>query len=361
MRCFMNKKIGIIGQFPPPLHGLSKALETLYNSYLGTEFDLSKFDISNNAKFIKRIFEIFKSNLDVYYLTISQSKFGNIRDLIILKIIQMKRKKVIIHLHGGAFRNTYDRKFGNIQKKLNNQILNRVDIAIVLGDSLKFNFKGIIDDKKVVVVKNCVDNEYVLNDETFEEKISLFEHKNKINILYLSNFIEDKGYKDVLKLAKYTKDMGDSRYRYLFAGKFFDATDKEYFFKYIEDNDLENFVEYKGAVYNNEKKELLKASDYFILLSKNEGQPISVIEAASNGLRIITTNYPGIKDILNDEDIILCDKDRISVEEIYDMLISEYINRKELIYLAIENRKDIIKNFSEEKYIREFEIIFNSI
>ena len=33
------KKIGIIGQFPLPLHGLSKALDTLYNSYLNTVFD----------------------------------------------------------------------------------------------------------------------------------------------------------------------------------------------------------------------------------------------------------------------------------------------------------------------------------
>ena len=28
----MKKKIAIIGQFPPPMHGLSKALDTLYNS-----------------------------------------------------------------------------------------------------------------------------------------------------------------------------------------------------------------------------------------------------------------------------------------------------------------------------------------
>ena len=40
----MKKKIGIIGQFPPPMHGLSKALDTLYNSYLQDEFNLIKID-----------------------------------------------------------------------------------------------------------------------------------------------------------------------------------------------------------------------------------------------------------------------------------------------------------------------------
>ena len=47
----MKKKVGIIGQFPPPIHGLSKALDTLYNSYLNKEFDFTKIDITNNKKF----------------------------------------------------------------------------------------------------------------------------------------------------------------------------------------------------------------------------------------------------------------------------------------------------------------------
>ena len=44
----MKKKVGIIGQFPPPIHGLSKALDTLYNSYLKQEFNFTKIDITNN-------------------------------------------------------------------------------------------------------------------------------------------------------------------------------------------------------------------------------------------------------------------------------------------------------------------------
>ena len=33
------KKICFIAQFPPPMHGLSKAVETLYNSNLNSEVD----------------------------------------------------------------------------------------------------------------------------------------------------------------------------------------------------------------------------------------------------------------------------------------------------------------------------------
>ena len=65
----MMKKICFIAQFPPPMHGLSKAVETLYNSNLNFEidsqgeFEFEKVDITNNKNFIlqsaKRKAEIF--------------------------------------------------------------------------------------------------------------------------------------------------------------------------------------------------------------------------------------------------------------------------------------------------------------
>ena len=358
----MKKKIGIIGQFPPPMHGLSKALDTLYNSQLGTEFTLYKFDISNNKNFIKRIIEVIRSNSDVYYLTISQSKYGNIRDLIILMTIHAKKKKSIIHLHGGGFRNLLDDELGNIQKKVNYIIFDKIDVAIVLGESLKSIFKGLIDDDKVKVVKNCVDNEFILGNEMFEEKMSIFENKPVLNILYLSNFIEDKGYKDILKLAKYAKDNDDTRFKFIFAGKFFNETDKSNFFEYIKDNDISSMIEYKGIVSGNDKNELLKNNDYFMLLTryKNEGQPISIIEAAANGLRVITTNHAGIKDILNSSEMIMVDKNKISIKEIYDVLNSEYYSRSKMINLLKENRIKIINDFSEKKYLERLALIFNN-
>ena len=44
-------KICFIAQFPPPVHGLSKAVDTLFHSHLRNEFDFQGVDISNNKKF----------------------------------------------------------------------------------------------------------------------------------------------------------------------------------------------------------------------------------------------------------------------------------------------------------------------
>lgn len=61
------KKICFIAQFPPPMHGLSKAVETLYNSNLNFEidsqgeFEFEKVDITNNKNFIKNLLKISRS------------------------------------------------------------------------------------------------------------------------------------------------------------------------------------------------------------------------------------------------------------------------------------------------------------
>ena len=75
-----KRKICFIAQFPPPIHGLSKAVETLYNSELNAamnpagEFEFEKVDITNNRNFLKNLLKINKSKADLFYFTISQTK-----------------------------------------------------------------------------------------------------------------------------------------------------------------------------------------------------------------------------------------------------------------------------------------------
>ena len=325
----MKKKIGIIGQFPPPMHGLSKALETLYNSYLKEEFDLTKIDITNNKKFLFNLIKILFSKLDLYYLTISQSKFGNIRDIIIVKLVQLKKRKIIVHLHGGGFRNILDYEFGAYQKKVNYKILSKVDAAIVLSDSLKYIFEGIVPNENIHVVKNCVDDEFVISNEVFNSKMLMLEKKREFKILYLSNFIQDK---------------------------------KE-FFEYIKLNNLEDIVNYKGVVLGESKLDIFRESDIFILLSryKNEGQPISIIEAAANGMKIISTNHAGIKDILSSDYMTIIDKNDIDINKIYDSMLNEYYERYKFIQEREYVRKYILKNFSEREYLNSILYVFNKI
>lgn len=49
------KSICFLAQFPPPMHGLSKAVETLYNSRLKDKYHFSKIDITNNKRILQSL------------------------------------------------------------------------------------------------------------------------------------------------------------------------------------------------------------------------------------------------------------------------------------------------------------------
>lgn len=355
----MKKKICFIAQFPPPIHGLSKAVDTLYNSELKDEFEFEKIDITNNKKIIKNIISIFKSDADLFYFTISQTKGGNLRDLVILKLLEKQNKKCLIHLHGGYYRELVDKDLSNWQRKANYKAIKKLAGTIVLGESLKYIFKGMIDEKKIFVVPNCVDDEFLLNEKEFDKKIENAQSKDIRDVLYLSNFIKEKGYEYVLELAKLEKEnfdkTGEKKFHFNFAGRFFYQKDEKEFFDYINKNSLKDFVTYYGVVNGDKKRELLKKSDIFILLTTypKEGQPISILEAMENGMVIVTTNHAGIPDIVkNNTNGIIINKDKIIINEVY-----ENINNIKFEEVLKNNYKNI-KEYLQINYINNMKKIF---
>lgn len=355
-----KKKISFIAQFPPPIHGLSKAVETLYNSNLTDEFEFEKIDITDNKDFAKNLIKIISSQADLFYFTISQTRGGNFRDLIILKLLSLKRKKCIIHLHGGHYRKLLDTELNKWQKKLNYKYMKHVNGAIVLSKTLTKVFEGIIDKKKVFTVPNCVDNEFLSSEVEFQRKLARLHKKKVLNILYLSNFIESKGYRDVLKMAQFEKERvlsgSAKRFHFNFAGKFFEVKEKDFFTKYIRENKLEEFVTYHGIVESEQKRELLQKGDIFILLTRypNEGQPISMLEAMGNGMVIVTTDHAGIPDIITDKvNGVVINKDAINISKIYDLL-----HDLEISSVATHNREEALSKYSEKKYLDNMRNIF---
>lgn len=359
------KSICIIGQFPPPIHGLSKAIETLYNSHLKDKYLFHKIDITNNKNIIKNLWKILISRNDLYYFTISQTKGGNWRDLLILKLIEYKKKKCIIHLHGGYYRQLIEKDCGNLQRRLNYSLIKKLDGCIVLGNMLQSIFKDMVDDSKIFTVPNCVDNEYLLPQNLIEEKINNIENNTTLHILYLSNFIESKGFKDVLNLAVIAKN-AKKNLHFHFAGKFYKEEDHIFTQNFIQQNQLQEYVTFHGIVSGKNKNELLQLCHIFILPTRypNEGQPISILEAMGNAMNIITTNHAGIPDITKDKvNGLVVDKNNINLNEIYDYIQYLNQNRNVLQGIASTNYQTAITQYTEAQYIsnldRVFQIVLN--
>ena len=347
-----KKKICFIAQFPPPIHGLSKAVETLYNSAGREKYEFLKVDTTQNKNFVSNLWRILNSNCDLYYLTISQTKGGNIRDLLILMLLEIRNKKCLVHLHGGYYRTLVDKDMSKIQKVLNYRIFSKLQGAIVLSESLRWHFEGMVNSRKIYVVENCLDNEFLPSVEEIHNKQVVLGVSNRIkHVLYLSNFIRSKGYPFVLELARKEKERfgkdGVRKYHFDFAGKFFEDDERKFFEAYVKENNLEEFITYHGIVSGDAKTQLLRDCDVFALPTyyPKEGQPISILEAMGNGMSIISTKHAGIPDVVkNRENGILLES----------LDASEAFKELETLHLAEIAMKNyiVVKNrFTEENYL----------
>lgn len=180
-----------------------------------------------------------------------------------------------------------------------------------MSKSLKKIFEGMIDDDKIFVVENCVDDQYLLTDQEIEEKLAALKDKKVLHVLWLSNFIRSKGYPFVLEMAKAEKERvdagGEKRFYFDFAGKFFEDSEKEYFESYIKDNKLEEYVTYHGIVGGEEKRKLLKECYILHCLPDilTKASLLVFWKQMGNGMFIITTDHAGIPDIVDTENGIV--------------------------------------------------------
>lgn len=359
-------KICLIAQFPPPIHGLSKAVETLFNSRLKEKYHFSKIDISNNKAFLKTVIRLLLSDADCFYLTVSQSRGGNLRDLLILLLLRIRQKKFGVHVHGGLnYRNVLDHGMPAWQRLINVKLLRRASFGIVLSVSLRPNFDGIIPSNHIHVIENGVDKDIVPSRDQFSKILDQRQKERLTHVLFLSNMIESKGYRSVLELAHIQKKMMSTgkgqKFVFDFAGAFFDSRERDFFEAFINKNKLAETVIYHGIVTGNEKKQLLNQSSIFCLPTwyPVEGQPISILEALANGEYIISSTHAAIPDIITSSQNGKLYNSDVSVVQMYaDM---DNLNQDDLKNAAILNRKLFINNYTEERYISRFEKVFDEV
>lgn len=353
--------ICFLAQFPPPIHGLSKAVATLFQSELNYKYKFCKINITDNRRILLTLITIIRSKACIFYFTISQSRGGNLRDLVFLTLVRLKNRKCIIHLHGGYYKSLMQNDCGTIQRWINRKLMNHVDKAIVLGNSLRNMFEGFVPQERIRVVPNCIDDEFL--PSKISAKLTSLHEPSAIHVVYLSNFIKEKGYREVLELARVMQNKNRGKnFVFHFAGKFFNKEEQSFFENYIKELHLVN-IEYHGVVMAEEKQNLLKVGNVMILLSRypNEGQPISLLEGMGNGMAIVTTNHSGIPDIVTEKNGLICDKHHIDVGEITEYLEKCWSDRDYLSDVCENNFLWVKDNFTQERYIENMDKVFEEV
>jgi glycosyltransferase involved in cell wall biosynthesis len=351
-------KILFIAPLPPPITGHSFAskifLDYLVKYHQVQIVNLSKESFKSGFNSIERIIQIIKifweiwykkRGVDTIYFTISESIAGSIKDLFIYFICFGSLDKMIIHLHGGAGMKEIMLNSNKIHYKINKYFISRLYGVVVLGKSHYDIYSSIFKKDKIYIVPNFASDELFLDNE---EIIDKFKNLQPIRILFLSNFIEGKGYNELIEAYSLLDDNIKNNLIIDFAGGFESENQKNNFLQKVEK--IAQF-RYHGIVSGIEKKELFKSAHIFCLPTyySYEGQPITILEAYASGCVVITTNHSGIHDIF-------CDKlngfevEKRSSNSIKNAIKQITIENDKLLPIALFNRAIAHKEFRTSIY-----------
>ncbi|MDA9558889.1 glycosyltransferase, partial [Alphaproteobacteria bacterium] len=131
----------------------------------------------------------------------------------------------------------------------------------------------------------------------------------------------------------------------------------------ISKNKLNNFLKIKGIRYFGNVKdvrELWSKSNIAILLSKREGLPLSLMEAAAVGRAIIATNVPGCREIAIHKynSITVEPGDIISTR---DAILELSKNKKVRRHYAENSRKLVESDMSLVNICKQYYKLYNSL
>ena len=360
-----QKKLYFIGQMPPIITGQSLVTESIYNLLYTKEAKIHLIELKESTKgfinsiiiyliLISRIFVLAFSPYNVVYLPAARSISGFIRNTYIIILSKIFRHKIVMHFHCGDY-NEFLIEKGKYFIFINKYIYTKVDFFIILGESLINNYDILYNNHTEVVI---IPNGIVINNKLPN---SIFQDQS-INILFLSNLIESKGYIDLLEAVNVlVNERGFNNIKCFFCGIFLDSSDNHYFknkedanlffFNYINDNNLRNNIIYKGLVTGIEKHDILIKSDIFILPTyySTEAQPLSILEALSYGKIVIATPHRAIPDMVIDNynGLII---DFKSPKSIVDAVIKILNNKNLQKKLSLNARYFVEKNYSQIKF-----------
>jgi len=266
---------------------------------------IGKWDITNVGLALKQYGQLFwklvSIRSDLVYIPISQTARGFLRDIPFVWLAKIYRKKAVLHLRGGYFREFYNSSH-RLMKFIIRKTLKKIDRMIVLGQSLKPMFTGLIPEEKISVVPNGLD--YGTGSDFGEDRGQKADGpQREYSVLFLSNLAKSKGYEDVLRSLPIVVKRRE-HVRYIFAGEWTNDEDSDGYEDFVRQNKLEARAAVLGVQTGENKKRLYREADLFVFPTYYpfEGHPWVIIEAMAAGLPIITTDQGCIRESVTDGD-----------------------------------------------------------
>jgi glycosyltransferase involved in cell wall biosynthesis len=357
----------IAGPLPPPYIGPSIATQILLSSSLSKNFRLFHFDLNTHTTlesinqfsfsrsfktlflYTQFAFLVLRLKPDLILLPISETTLGFVKDSFFIAISRVTKKKTLLQLRGGNFKNWID-STNIFIKKYVIFILKGAEGIIVLGNNLKYMFEDYYKNSDIHVIPNGAD--YPINS-------NVRKSNKKIHLLYLSNFIPSKGLIDVITSLKYIEKKILNKIVLDAVGTWGDSKLKKQCMLTISQYSLPVF--FHNEVYGEKKFSFFKKADIFLFPPcAQEGHPWVIVEALAFSLPIVATDRGAISEsVIHGENgyIIKSKRPDLLAESIIRLIENDQLRTE----MGLRSRAIYLENFTASKMVHRYSNCFKQV
>ena len=270
------------------LAGLDKRIEL---KYIGTMKEGSKLKklITAACAYVDYITSLH--NYEIVHIHVASDNSFR-RKSWFIRAAHRHHKRIIIHQHGGDFKNYHDKLVSPGTRNRMDEILNMADELLVLTPSWKDYFSHIVTSDRITVLPNGV----IPPAQTVSSPAA--DDKRIRNILFLGRICVAKGVNELLDAVIALHDEYPDINLYL-GGIFESRTEGDIALRSRIEN-APGYVHYLGWIQDGDKNEYLRKCGILALPSHFEGFGLVLIEGMSYGNVVIGSDVGGIPETIDD-------------------------------------------------------------
>lgn len=328
-------KVLMIGAGRDVRGGVSSVVNSYYDAGLDRLCDLTYLPTMEDGSKPKKLFvaalarvrfeRLIKEN-DILHVHMSSDN-SFYRKAVFIRKAKKENKKIIIHMHGSTFDLFYKERCNARQKQEVRDIFAMADTVIALSqDWKKFLAEHICEADKIRVIYNAVKLPAPYDKDYGSRKM-----------LFLGILGQRKGTYDLIEvLPQIFRKYPDAHIYFGGDGE------REQAEKLCREKGISDHVTFSGWVRGREKERLLRECSVYVLPTYHEGMPMSVLEAMSYGMAVVSTCVGGIPHIITDgENGLLCGAgDPEGLERLLDRVLAEEGLRRRLGNCGVEKIRE---------------------
>lgn len=282
--------------------GYSTHVNMLLSSSLADEFELLHFRTGSNEWNESKLRKIWRLAVSPFALAayllwrrprivhINTSMNGKAywRDLSLLAVARLFRRKIVYQVHGGALPQNFFPRSRILTGLLRRVLLTPEAVAVLSQEELAA-YRAFDGRIKVHLTPNAISADVL----EIPRSVNL---DAPLRLVFVGRLVASKGLFELVEALRLLKERGH-QFTLQIAGR---GPDEDALNKAVQDAGIEDRVRFLGAVFGTAKRQLWLNSDILVYPTWQEGLPYALLEAMAAGCVPVTCPVAAIPDVMQD-------------------------------------------------------------